>query len=78
MNRLGLIISGYGKPNRWIVPIISFEDLHDGRAYTEGHDGSRHFDDIQDIVKFNPDDSIGILGGTYYKIPHDRIEYINA
>lgn len=78
MNKLGLIIAGYGKPNRWIVPIISYTDLQDGRAYTKEHDGTYHFNDLQDIVTFNTEDNIGTLGGTYYKIPHDKIEYINA
>ena len=75
---LGLIIAGrFDRPFKYITPIQDFEDLHDGRAYTLEKDNTYHFNEIADIVKFDPADAIDTLGGNaYYKIPNDCIEYI--
>ena len=74
---LGLIIAGrFDRPFKYITPIQDFEDLHDGRTYTLEKDNTYHFNEIADIVKFDPADAIDSLAGSYFKIPNDCIEYI--
>ena len=77
MKTLGLIIAGYSKPHRFVAPIKDYEDMDDGRAWTTYRDNSNHFDDIYDIVWFDPADAISTLGGdAYYKIPADCLDYV--
>lgn len=73
---LGLIIAGYTKPFKWVTQIKDYEDMIDGRAYTTSMDDTNHIDDIRDVIRFNPADNVGVLGGAYFKIPNENIDYV--
>ena len=75
---LGIILAGYGKPNKWITKIKDYEPMEGGKAYVTDMDNSNHIYSMDDVIWFDPADSIGELGGSYYKIPNSCLTYAAA
>ena len=75
---LGLILAGYGKPNKYVYQIKDYEPMEGGKAYTTESDNSNHIVSLDDIVWFDPDDAIDSLASKYYKIPNSCLTYAGA
>ena len=75
---LGMILAGYGKPDRWVVKINDYQPMDGNKAYITETDGSNHIDSMDNIIWFVPSDNIGILGGAYYKIPNSCLTYVSS
>lgn len=78
MKILGVIICGYSKPHRFVAPIKSYEVLDDGKAFIDEGKSGCHIVDIDDVIKYDPEDAIDTLGGYYCKIPHEKLDYVKG
>ena len=75
---IGIILAGYGKPNKYVYQIKDYEPMEGGKAYTTETDDSNHIVDINDIVWYDPSDAIESLASKYYKIPNSCLTYVSS